>query len=70
MNFRIFKGQKINDRDNKITDALIWETTIQSFDSDVSEVPLHLDKWLEDAHSVAHDWFFTLIEGDLLRSFE
>lgn len=70
VNFRLFKGQKVNNQGNEITEALIWETTIQSFESELPEIPLHLDKWLENAHSVAHDWFFTLIEGDLQRSFE
>ncbi|MDJ0616064.1 MAG: TIGR04255 family protein [Calothrix sp. MO_192.B10] len=70
VNFRLFKGQKANNQDKETTDALIWETTIQSLESDVPQIPFHLDTWLEDAHSVAHDWFFTLIEGDLLRRFE
>jgi len=26
--------------------------------------------WLEGAHNVAHDWFLSLIEGDLRRQFE
>ena len=70
VNFRLFKGQKLNNQNNEVTEALIWETTIQSLQSDIPKIPLHLDTWLEDAHSVAHDWFFTLIEGDLQRRFE
>lgn len=70
VNFRLFKAQKINEQNNEVTEALIWETTIESLKSDIPEIPLHLDRWLEDAHSVVHDWFFTLIEGDLRRSFE
>ncbi|MBW4668789.1 MAG: TIGR04255 family protein [Cyanomargarita calcarea GSE-NOS-MK-12-04C] len=70
VNFRLFKGQKINNQNNELTEALIWETTIQSPQSDIPKIPLYLDTWLEDAHSIAHDWFFTLIEGDLQRRFE
>ncbi len=73
INFHIFKGQKLDNTGNTITDALIWETIIQSNGnniSDISEISLHLEQWLEEAHDVTHNWFFTLVEGDLLRSFE
>lgn len=70
LNFRIAKGQKVDNKQNVTTDALIWETTIQSNEHDLPEIPLSLSTWLEEAHSVAHNWFFTLVEGDLLRSFE
>lgn len=70
LNFRMAKGEKIDNQENTTKDVLIWETTIQSNESDLPEIPLNLGQWLEEAHSVAHDWFFTLVEGDLLRSFE
>lgn len=70
VNFRIVKGEKIDNQENTTRDALIWEITIQSNEPDIPEIPLNLSKWLEEAHSVAHNWFFTLVEGDLLRSFE
>ncbi|MBD2346257.1 TIGR04255 family protein [Anabaena subtropica] len=70
VNFRIVKGQKFDNQRNLASDALIWETTIQSTDPDIPEIPSNLDKWLENAHSVCHNWFFTLVDGDLLRRFE
>lgn len=51
-------------------DALIWETVIMSTAAQVpSGLPDSLVKWLEDAHTVADGWFFTLIEGELERRF-
>jgi uncharacterized protein (TIGR04255 family) len=70
MNFRIIKGQKIDNQENATSDVLVWETTIQSNEPDIPEIPLNLNKWLDEAHAVAHNWFFTLVDGDLLRSFE
>lgn len=70
VNFRIIKGQKLNNKQNITSDALIWETTIQSIEPDIPEIPIKLGKWLEEAHAVCHNWFFTLVDGDLLRSFE
>ncbi len=70
LNFRLLKSLKINNQNNEPTEVLIWETVIHSPQASIPEIPLHLEQWLEDAHSVAHDWFFTLIEGDLQRRFE
>ncbi len=69
IHFHLFQGKK-SDNSGNITDALIWETVIQSNNSDIPEISLNLEQWLEDAHQILHDWFFTLVEGDLLRSFE
>ena len=70
VNFRIVKGQKFDNQTNLASDALIWEITIQSIAPDLPEIPANLDKWLEKSHSVCHNWFFTLVDGDLLRSFK
>lgn len=69
INFRLLKGQKTDDTEI-ISDAIIWEITIQSNEDNISDIPSQLGQWLEEAHSVSHNWFFTLVEGDLLRSFE
>jgi uncharacterized protein (TIGR04255 family) len=48
----------------------IWETQVQSINEDVPPLGEGLERWLEDAHSVACSSFFTLIKGDLQTSFE
>jgi uncharacterized protein (TIGR04255 family) len=52
------------------TDALIWETIIETDSNGLPELPLQLEGWLEDAHDVIEDWFFKLIKGDLEKRFE
>lgn len=49
--------------------AIIWETTVQSSDKDVPEMPTGFETWIDAAHTITDDWFFKLIEGDLERSF-
>lgn len=49
--------------------AIILETTIESIADDLQNMPKSFEAWLEHAHSLADDWFFKLIEGDLERRF-
>lgn len=49
--------------------ALIMESAVQSDASKLPKMPEGFDQWIEDAHKLNHDWFFKLIEGELLRSF-
>jgi uncharacterized protein (TIGR04255 family) len=70
LNFRIFQGKKIDDSGKIISDALIWEITIQSKENNLLDIPAKLDQWLEEAHTVTHNWFFTLVHGELLRGFQ
>ncbi len=61
-------------RRKRTEDVLIWETGVYSeredFDSlDLSEID-DIMKWTDDAHEVAEDWFFKLIEGDLEEEFK
>lgn len=51
------------------TDALIWETLVQSKYAGIPKLPSELDRWLNDAHDIAEDWFFELAEN-LLERFE
>ena len=50
--------------------ALVWQIVIRSADAQVPRDPSSLDIWLEDAHKVAETWFFTLVRGELLKTFE
>jgi len=49
--------------------AILWETTVQSAEEDVPNMPDEFPSWLEAAHTIASDWFFKLIEGELERGF-
>jgi len=64
MHLRFFKGKK-ND-----ADALIWETMVESVGEDVPKAQKDIPTWVNEAHLLAEDWFFALIEGDLQRKFE
>lgn len=61
---RFVRGKKKN------VDALIWETMVQSIGDDASTNKDGIIAWVESAHSLTDDWFFKMIEGDLLRRFE
>jgi len=54
----------------KNIDALIWETMVQSIGEDVPNNKEEIIAWVESAHSLTDDWFFKMIEGELLRRFE
>jgi len=51
-------------------DAVIWETSVHSFEKDLPALPREFSSWLGAAHEIAEDWFFKLIDGDLLHQFE
>jgi uncharacterized protein (TIGR04255 family) len=61
IHLRFMRGKKEN------TDALIWETMVQSTKE---QVPGNIADWLNDAHNLTDDWFFKLIAGELERRFE
>lgn len=50
-------------------DALIWETQVASRGEDVPTDPGRIGEWLDKAHSITHDWFIRLIEGELLEKY-
>lgn len=63
MSFNLFKGQ----RNQK--DAIIWDYAITSTKPNLPAFPKEASQWLEDAHTVSSNWFFSLIDGELLESF-
>lgn len=52
------------------SDALVWETMVQSASEDAPKVPDEIADWATKAHNLTDDWFFKLIEGELQRRFE
>jgi uncharacterized protein (TIGR04255 family) len=61
---RFVRGKKKN------LDALIWETILQSIGDEVPNNKEKILQWAEEAHSLIEQWFFRMIEGELLRRFE
>jgi uncharacterized protein (TIGR04255 family) len=54
----------------KESDALIWETMVESVSEDSPKLQEEIAEWVKKAHNLTDDWFFKLIEGELLRRFE
>ena len=54
----------------KGVDALIWEIMVQSVGNDIPENKEGIINWVEVAHTLTDEWFFKMIEGELLRRFE
>ena len=48
---------------------LALDTILTSSGSDLPSMPDGFGDWLRQAYELTEDWFFTLIEGDLLRKF-
>ncbi len=61
---RFVRGKK------KESDVLIWETMVEAVSEDVPKVQNEIADWIQEAHNLTDDWFFKLIEGELLRRFE
>ena len=57
------QGQKLE------RDALIWETQVVSRGEDVPTDPASILDWLDKTHSITHDWFLRLVEGELLEKY-
>lgn len=57
----------------QVDPVIVCELGVQSVNSDLSKVFANQDRfeeWLTAAHSVIHEWFFALIDGDLRKQFE
>lgn len=50
--------------------ALLWHIIIKSSGEHAPKTEKDIHIWLENAHNLTDDWFFKLIEGDLLKEFE
>jgi uncharacterized protein (TIGR04255 family) len=64
INLRFARGKTHN------RDALFWETFVATPLDPIPELHSALGDWLEESHDILEDWFFKLVEGDLLRSFK
>jgi uncharacterized protein (TIGR04255 family) len=61
---RFARGKKQN------LDALIWELVINSTSNYLPSDKDNILNWIEESHNLIEDWFFKLIEGELLRRFK
>ena len=51
-------------------DSIVWETTVQASENDAPTDREGVEAWVLQAHELTDDWFFKIIDGDLLRRFE
>jgi uncharacterized protein (TIGR04255 family) len=53
-------------------EVLVWQLEVASTDNDAPELTDEdsFADWLESAHAVIHEWFFSLIDGPLRRMYE
>ena len=51
-------------------DAILWNTQVTSVKSDAPSGPEAIAAWIDEAYHLTHDWFYKIIEGKLLESFE
>ncbi len=49
--------------------ALVWETLVISKGDEIPNLQESFPEWLNGAHDLTDDWFFKLIDGELLRRF-
>jgi len=54
---------------NKDKPSLVWDIEVQSSGEDVPKMPEGFNAWLDAAHTVAENWFFELVEGELLDGY-
>lgn len=52
------------------TDALIWETQVQTVEDNIPNQKEEISTWVTEAHELTDDWFFKMIEGELLERFK
>jgi len=64
INLRFVRGKKME------MSALIWETWIRSIRESAPNDKKEIISWIKEGHVLTDDWFFKIIEGDLLRRFE
>lgn len=73
---RISTGTKQKDSQNsnapESEEVVIWQHEIVSKGDTAPAIndSAQFEAWLRDAHSVIHEWFFSLIDGPLLRKYQ
>lgn len=66
-------SREVQNGEETITENIVIEQIdISSGGSDAPDIndATPFGNWLDDAHNVAHEWFFAIIDGDLRKRFE
>lgn len=58
------------DDDARMKEGLLWDTIVDTRYGEKFKNQSELREWLEAAHNITDDWFFKIIDGELLRRFE
>jgi uncharacterized protein (TIGR04255 family) len=68
---RIGTGRKQSDEGKAGHELVLWQFEIASYNANAPRLQDHsgFEDWLELAHRVIHEWFFSMIEGPLLREY-
>lgn len=61
---------RFSNRSHKDSDALILETIVSSMPKNTVIAINDVKKWIKKAHDLTDDWFFKLIDGELLERFK
>ena len=64
MDIRIRRGKGSSGEE-----ALVWDTIVHSVGADTPKNRDDITLWLDSAHTLTHNWFFKMIEGELLEEF-
>ena len=64
LNIRFGRG-RTNDQD-----SLVWETVVELNDLEQIGGKDSILKWVEEAHTLTHNWFFKLVDTELLEEFK
>lgn len=64
-------GKANAEEDSKSKEVIIVELEVGSVNQDAPDITIESNfiDWLELSHSVIHEWFFSLIDGDLFKQF-
>jgi uncharacterized protein (TIGR04255 family) len=68
-----YRGRTQEENQEEVkNETLIWELSVYSKDNNAFDMmnPKTFIGWLDSAHGVIHDWFFSLIEGNLRDKYE
>lgn len=64
LNIRFGRGRTNNQ------DSLVWETVVELNDPEQIGDKDSILKWVQEAHILTHNWFFKLVDAELLEDFK
>jgi uncharacterized protein (TIGR04255 family) len=69
---KFITGTRKEDKETRISDLILWQLEYQSTATDVPPIKdlSVVEVWLESAHSLLYQWFFSIIKGQLFSKFK